>query len=521
MLRVPSFWPFGKRALHAGGFVNAKYKLNGIRVINSTGSSIGADKLVAVLGFDTTTGLPKIVLADADVATHVDVYVTATAIAASAKGFVFKGGLSSANLNTNSASAAGDPVYLDITAGGFAHTAPSGADDRVIPVGWVTVKSATVGRIHWHIGESEKSGEDAFQSGMALTSPIVSGDLGVLDNVSIELGTDDDSVLRHVTAVNNANAALTDVLIGTPVTQATAANSLIISNVTASGDILVAANRGGASEEYFFADSSAGTLTLTGPGGIVAVESGTTPVITVNSATVIEVGDDINFTLGADNDGVLRHKTTSTNANTVVTGAIVGTPVVPALAANSVVLSNITADGDIALITQTAGNSQAALTVDASAGQVDLYAAGVSKLTIDSTGARVRRSVEIATAQDTITAAECGRVFFLNSGTEFALTLPAPALGLEYTFIVTAAPATASYTVVTEGGCQVMAGHVLSVDLAGTDSGTDVEGTATGTTITFVDGVSLVGDRAHVISDGTSWFASCVAGHPSGITITG
>lgn len=127
---------------------------------------------------------------------------------------------------------------------------------------------------------------------------------------------------------------------------------------------------------------------------------------------------------------------------------------------------------------------------------------------------------EVVAATNVITVAESGKTFFLNAAAEFVSTLPAPAAGLNYTFIVTAAPASASYTVVTEGGCQILAGHVLAVDLAGTDSGTDVEGAATGTTITFVDSVSVVGDKAYVISDGTSWFASCLAGHPSGITIT-
>lgn len=128
-------------------------------------------------------------------------------------------------------------------------------------------------------------------------------------------------------------------------------------------------------------------------------------------------------------------------------------------------------------------------------------------------------ATEVVAATNAITAAESGKVFFLNAATEFASTLPAPAAGLKYTFIVTAAPSSASYTVVTEGGCQVLAGHVLTSGFA--DSGSDVETTATGTTITFVDGVSVVGDRAEVISDGTSWFASCICAVEAGITITG
>lgn len=129
------------------------------------------------------------------------------------------------------------------------------------------------------------------------------------------------------------------------------------------------------------------------------------------------------------------------------------------------------------------------------------------------------KQTEVVAATNVITAAESGKVFFLNSATEFASTLPAPAAGLEFTFIVSAAPSGASYTVATEGGCQILAGHVLTSGFA--DSGSDVETAATGTTITFVDGVSVVGDRAHVISDGSSWFASCITAVEAGITITG
>src|SRR3990167_761413 len=41
-------------------------------VINKTGSAIASDKLVSISGFDVTSGKPKIVLADADVAAYED-----------------------------------------------------------------------------------------------------------------------------------------------------------------------------------------------------------------------------------------------------------------------------------------------------------------------------------------------------------------------------------------------------------------------------------------------------------------
>lgn len=127
-------------------------------------------------------------------------------------------------------------------------------------------------------------------------------------------------------------------------------------------------------------------------------------------------------------------------------------------------------------------------------------------------------ATEVVAATNVITAAESGKVFFLNAATEFASTLPAPSAGLHYTFIVTAAPSSASYTVVTEGGCQVLAGSVHPSVL---NDSSDFEGAATGTTITFVDGAAVVGDMAELWSDGTSWFAKCFCSTGAGITITG
>jgi hypothetical protein len=161
----PSYLNFGKRALVVGGLVNRFYKHNGVHVINKTGSSIAQDKLVAILGYDTTSRLPKIVLADADAAsTHKQIYVTLASIADGSEGYVFEGGLSAATLDTSGVSAAGDPVYLDTTAGAFTATAPTATNAVVFPVGWAYVKSASVGQIHWHIGRHEKIGLNELQT---------------------------------------------------------------------------------------------------------------------------------------------------------------------------------------------------------------------------------------------------------------------------------------------------------------------------------------------------------------------
>lgn len=121
---------------------------------------------------------------------------------------------------------------------------------------------------------------------------------------------------------------------------------------------------------------------------------------------------------------------------------------------------------------------------------------------------------EIVTATNVITAAESGTTFFLNSATEFVSTLPAPAQGLNFSFIVTAAPSGASYTVVTNASANIIKGQAyVCADAAG-DAGTADD------TITFVDGQSVAGDRVDVISDGTSWFARAFVAVAAGITFT-
>jgi hypothetical protein len=145
--------------LRADGFAFRQRRKLGLTVINKTGLTIAVDKLVAISGYDVTSKLPKVVLADADGANlSTDVFVTTRAISDGKTALVFKGALSAANLNTNAASAAGDPVYLSTTAGGFTVTAPTAVNARTQIVGYVQVKSATVGQIAWDIQPSSRLG---------------------------------------------------------------------------------------------------------------------------------------------------------------------------------------------------------------------------------------------------------------------------------------------------------------------------------------------------------------------------
>jgi hypothetical protein len=125
---------------------------------------------------------------------------------------------------------------------------------------------------------------------------------------------------------------------------------------------------------------------------------------------------------------------------------------------------------------------------------------------------------EVVSATNVISAEENGRTYFLNSSTEFVSTLPAPALGLRYTFIVTAAPTGASYTIFTNGGSDIIKGQVYTLDV---NSGTDPDFEASGgDTVSFVDGKAIAGDRVEVFCDGTNWFAYGFCSVFDAITIT-
>lgn len=236
VLRAPAFLTKGIRSI-------------GIRVINNTGSSIAANKLVAVSGYSTTAKLPKIVLADADVAGHGDVYVTSAAIANGAKGDVWKGLLSAASLDTNSASTVGDPVYLSTTAGAFTHTAPTAVNARTQLVGYVQVKSASVGQILWDIQQPSKFSTNetngiGFSTGQGgAVTQLTNRSTGVtLSTLSGAITTDATSLAAGAEAeftVTNTLVEATDVVVVCLKTESTTGTSLPFVSTVAAGSFKI------------------------------------------------------------------------------------------------------------------------------------------------------------------------------------------------------------------------------------------------------------------------------------------
>lgn len=118
------------------------------------------------------------------------------------------------------------------------------------------------------------------------------------------------------------------------------------------------------------------------------------------------------------------------------------------------------------------------------------------------------------TAASSVTAAQSGTTFFLNAATEFATTLPAPAAGLRYTFIVKAAPSGANYTIVTASSANIIKGQAYPASGDAGDTGTADD------TISFVSAQSVAGDRVELYCDGTSWFAYAYCAVAAGVTFT-
>src|SRR5437867_3499131 len=110
-----------------------------------------------------------------------------------------------------------------------------------------------------------------------------------------------------------------------------------------------------------------------------------------------------------------------------------------------------------------------------------------------------RKRAETVITTNVITADESGKTFFLALAGGFTSTLPAPAAGLNFRFIVAIAPTTA-YIIVTNASANIMYG--MMEERAGTAG---VAGAARDT-FNFVANQAIIGDWVDFESDGTNWY---------------
>jgi len=143
-----------------------------IEVYNDTGVAIVAGSLVYISGYNATYNLPTIADSDSDVTLKPAQFVCPIEIGIGKRGWVYEK-YEVGSLNTN-AGVVGDKVYLSDIAGEWTLSAPTGADKFVQVVGFITVKSATVGRILFLIQPAYMGalGSSAFQPLSVLTGII-------------------------------------------------------------------------------------------------------------------------------------------------------------------------------------------------------------------------------------------------------------------------------------------------------------------------------------------------------------
>lgn len=139
---------------------------------------------------------------------------------------------------------------------------------------------------------------------------------------------------------------------------------------------------------------------------------------------------------------------------------------------------------------------------------------GATKAEIDA-AADISAAFEDVTAANTLTTAECGKAMTLNSATEFATTLPAPTAGCKFDFYIKAAPSGAAYTIVTNGGADII---VIGVNELEVDTTNDGPYDVNADTVTFADGVAVEGDFVKCNSDGTKWYCHGQTNADGGIT---
>lgn len=128
---------------------------------------------------------------------------------------------------------------------------------------------------------------------------------------------------------------------------------------------------------------------------------------------------------------------------------------------------------------------------------------------------RLDGGAEILAAARTVTPAESGKVFYLNLAGGFTVTLPAPALGLRYEFIVKTAPTTAY--IILAAPTDIIIGYPV----ASTGGDESANGNVLGDQVNFVANTALASDRLVLTCDGTYWYAVPTCKATGAITITG
>lgn len=134
-----------------------------------------------------------------------------------------------------------------------------------------------------------------------------------------------------------------------------------------------------------------------------------------------------------------------------------------------------------------------------------------------------RVKVEDLTATKSLTPEDCGKVFMLNSATEFTTTLPSiedAGAGWSCRFIVKAAPVGANYVVAEKATADTNKIIVNGINELEVDTSSDGVYSAGCTYVNFIASTAVAGDWIDVLCDGTNWFVTGQTNADGGITAT-
>jgi hypothetical protein len=112
------------------------------------------------------------------------------------------------------------------------------------------------------------------------------------------------------------------------------------------------------------------------------------------------------------------------------------------------------------------------------------------------------------TAATTLTAAQSGSLVVLSQAAGYAVTLPSPAAGLNYRFVVQALFGTTDW-VITSAAAD-MYGTVMEAGV--------LQAVAGATTINLELGADTIGDYIDVYSDGTYWYVAGSTAQAASVT---
>lgn len=142
--------------------------------------------------------------------------------------------------------------------------------------------------------------------------------------------------------------------------------------------------------------------------------------------------------------------------------------------------------------------------------KLSIGALTVDTLTLGNT--TFNGGTEVVTTTNIITADENGKTFFLDSTTGFTSTLPAPAAGLKFKFIVSKVNTSGNSVIATNGAAAILRG---SADVLSTRVGCAAQKQAN-----IIASTTVLGDWLEFTSDGASWFVTGVSSATGGFTFT-